>query len=256
MNKITALIPTYNNEDTILEVVASVSWCDEIFVVDSFSTDATISLLREKGIPVIQRQYINSADQKNWALQFIDTEWTLQIDTDEILETVAEQEIRFNIEHVNENIHCLRLKRKNHMWNDWIRYGRIYPDYENRVFRTKEGKWFDRKVHSNIRVKGEYLYLKSHILHFGMPNISKQVSNLDRYTDYEASEMFERGRSPSLLKVVAYPLLIFFDRYIIARGFLDGFKGFFLAVYIAFYYFLAQSKLIELHKSKETQGNK
>lgn len=246
-NYITGLVPTFNNEETIAKTLESLNWLDKLLVVDSYSTDGTVAIAKNLGAKVVQHEYVNSAKQKNWALQFIDTEWVLQLDTDEILESGAEDEIRAAVSEAPENTHCLRLRRKNHMWSKWLRFGGIYPDYENRVFRAKKGSWFDREVHSNVRVKGEYAVLDANIIHYGMPNISKQVKNLDRYTRYEADELLKKGKKPSLLKWLFFPWLVFGYRYFYQQGFRDGWHGLFLAIYAAFYYFLSQSKLKEIY---------
>ena len=97
-SKITALLPTCNEEHNILECIASVSWVDEIFVVDSFSRDQTPELARNAGARVIQHEYINSAKQKNWGLRYCKYDWVFQIDSDETLEPGAEKIIRDGIE--------------------------------------------------------------------------------------------------------------------------------------------------------------
>ncbi len=247
---ITVLLPTFNCASYVQATLESIKWADELLVVDSFSTDGTLELVQSYGAKIIQHKYINSAKQKNWALQYIDTEWTLQIDTDEILEYGAEEEIRAYIASCPVAVHCFRFPRKNHMLGKWVRFGGIYPDWENRLFRTKEGSWFDREVHSNIRVPGEYRYMKSHILHYGMPSISKQVRNLDRYTRYEADELKKKGRKFSYVRWLVYPWLVFAHRYLWLQGFRDGWRGFFLAIYLSFYYFLSYTKLKEIEVLK------
>lgn len=245
MTEITALIPTHNNELNIVSLIKSLSWVDSILVVDSFSTDNTVELARSEGARVVQRIYKNSADQKNWALQFISTEWTLQLDTDEFLESGAEDEILKEVCDVNQQVDCFRFRRKNHMWDIWVKYGGIYPDYENRLFRTKSGRWFDRDVHSNIRVSGQSKVLNSHIMHYGMPSISKQLANLDRYTSYEANELGKKRMKYKKVKLYIFPALIFMHRYFYLRGYKDKLPGFILAVYTSFYYFVSHVKFYE-----------
>ena len=246
MSKITALIPTYNNESELSELLLSLRWVDTILIVDSFSSDDTVSIAENLGAKVVKNRYLNQAEQSNFALQFVTTEWVLQLDTDELLEEGAEKEILDSIANCPLQVDCFRFRRKNHMLGKWIRYGGIYPDWENRLFRANKGKWFDREVHSNIRVPGEYRFLKSHIIHNGMPNISKQVKNLDRYTRYEADELKKKGKKFSYIKWLVFPLLVFIHKYLWLQGFRDGWRGFFLARYAAYYYFLSHSKFKEM----------
>ena len=85
MTKISILLPTYNCEKTIISTLKSIKWSDEILVVDSFSNDSTLDIVKEYGVNVIQHEYINSAKQKNWAIQHCSNEWIFQIDSDEIM---------------------------------------------------------------------------------------------------------------------------------------------------------------------------
>ncbi|WP_425421106.1 glycosyltransferase family 2 protein [Phaeodactylibacter xiamenensis] len=248
MPKLSVLLPTFNNEAILLPTLESVKWADELLVVDSYSTDGTVQLARSYGAKVIQHEYINSASQKNWALPQCKFSWVLQIDSDEVLEPGAEKEIRKAIAKAPNDLHCFRLARKNDVLGKWIRFGGIYPDWEHRLFRKDKGKWFDREVHSNVRVPGKVETLKCHIIHYGTPNLSKQIKNLDRYTRYEADELKKRGKTFSYFRWFVFPWLVFGYKYIWLQGFRDGWRGFFLAVYAAFYYFIAQSKLKELEE--------
>lgn len=248
--KLSVLLPTYNNESILRPTLESIKWADEILVVDSFSTDGTIALVKAYRARVIQHEYINSAKQKNWAVSQCLHEWVLQVDSDEILEDGAETEIRGAIATAAREVHCFRFARKNHVLGKWVRYGGIYPDWEHRLFRRDLGRWFDREVHSNIRVTGEIMTLSSHILHYGMPNLSKQIKNLDRYTRYEADELKKKGKQFSCFRWLVFPWLVFGYRYLWQQGFRDGWRGFFLAAYAAFYYFISHSKLKELEELK------
>jgi glycosyltransferase involved in cell wall biosynthesis len=244
--KLSILLPTYNCGSSIRAALESVKWADEIVIVDSYSTDNTLDIANEYKVQILQHEYLNSAKQKNWALPSCSHEWVFQIDSDEVLEPDAENIIRNAIENATIEIDCFRMARKNHMLGKWVRYGGIYPDWEHRLFRKNKGQWFDREVHSNFKVSGTVETLPCHLLHFGMPDISKQLKNLDRYTRYEADELKKNNRKFGYLKWLFFPLLIFLHRYLYLQGFRDGWRGFFLARYTAFYYFLSHSKLKEM----------
>ena len=250
MIKISILLPTYNCENTIISTLKSIKWSDEILVVDSFSNDSTLDIVKEYGVNVIQHEYINSARQKNWALQYCTHDWIFQIDSDEALEEKAEEIIRNAINNAGENTHCFKMPRKNHVLGKWMKYGGLYPDWEFRLFRKEHGKWWDREVHSKVIVPGEIGMLDTPLIHHGMPNISKQLSNLDRYTRYEADELAKRNITFSFLKWIFGPLFIFLKRYIFLQGFRDGWRGFFLAAYHAFYSFLSHTKFYEIQLLK------
>jgi glycosyltransferase involved in cell wall biosynthesis len=248
--KFSILLPTYNCEKTIEQTLVSIKWADEILVVDSFSNDSTLDIVKEYGVNVIQHEYINSARQKNWALQYCMYDWIFQIDSDEILEPGADKIIRRAITNASETLHCYKMPRKNHVLGKWVKYGGLYPDWEYRLFRKKYGKWWNREVHSRIVVPGTIGILDTHLVHYGMPNISKQLSNLDRYTRYEADELTKENIKFSFVKWILGPVYIFMRRYFLLQGFRDGWRGLFLAVYASFYIFLSHTKLLEIQLLK------
>jgi glycosyltransferase involved in cell wall biosynthesis len=245
IQKISILLPTFNCQTSVRDTLASVEWADEIIVIDSFSDDDTIKIATEYGVRVFQHEYINSAKQKNWAIQHCSNQWIFQIDSDEILEDQAEGIIRKAIKNAGENTHCFKMPRKNHVLGKWVKYGGLYPDWEYRLFKKLHGKWWDREVHSKIIVSGEIGMLDTPLIHHGMPNISKQLSNLDRYTRYEADELNKRNIKFSFVKWILGPFYIFMKRYFLLRGFRDGWRGFFLAVYAGIYLFISHAKLKE-----------
>jgi len=246
IHKISILLPTFNCQTSVRDTLTSVEWADEIIVIDSFSDDDTIKIATEYGARVFQHEYINSAKQKNWAIQHCSHEWVFQIDSDEILEKNAEGIIRNAINNAGENIHCFKMPRKNHMLGKWVKYGGLYPDWEYRLFKKNHSEWRDREVHSRILVSREIEILDTALIHHGMPNISKQLSNLDRYTRYEANELKKKNITFSFLKWFIGPPFIFIKRYLFLQGFRDGWRGFFLAVYAGIYLFISHAKLKEI----------
>jgi len=244
--RISILLPTFNNAATVRETLESVKWADEILVVDSFSTDATLEICRQSGAQIIQHEYINSAKQKNWALPQCRNEWVLQIDSDEVLETGLRAEIEQVLSNAVSAVKAFRLPRKNHVLGRWVRHAGIYPDYQTRLFRRDEGRWNEREVHAHVEVSGEVHTLQHHLMHFGMPNISKQLRNLDRYTRYEADELRKQGMRFRWSCLIVRPWAIFLHRYVWQKGFLEGWRGFILCSYLTIYDFLTHAKLWEL----------
>jgi len=244
---ISILLPTFNNAATVRETLESVKWADEILIVDSFSTDRTLEICREYDARIIQHEYINSARQKNWAAPQCKHEWVLQIDTDETLEAGSREEIEAALQS-SETVDAFRLPRKNHVLGRWMRHAGIYPDYQTRLFRRDHGRWIEREVHAHVVVPGEVRNLKGHIMHFGMPNISKQLRNLDRYTRYEADELRKQGIRFGWSRVILRPWLVFLHRYFWLKGFLEGWRGLILCGYFGIYDFLSQAKLWELEE--------
>ena len=244
--RITVLLPTYNCANVVRRTLETVTWADEILVVDSYSMDDTLDMCREYGARILQHEYINSAKQKNWAVPQCKYEWVFQIDSDEMLESGAQEEILEAISTAPTEVDAFRIARKNHVLGYWMRFGGIYPDWEIRLFRRDKGRWFDREVHSNVRVPGKLGTLKSHILHYGMPNISKQLCNLDRYTRYEADEFRKHSRKFHVFYLLLRPWVVFVYRYFWKQGFRDGMRGFIVCAYLAIYSFFSWAKLWEM----------
>ena len=246
--RISILLPTFNSAAIVRDTLESVKWADEILVVDSFSTDRTLEICQEYDARIIQYEYINSAKQKNWALPQCRHEWVLQIDSDETLEPGLREEIEEALASSSEDVLAFRLPRKNHVLGLWLRHAGVYPDYQTRVFRRDRGRWTEREVHAHVQVPGEVRTLKHHVMHYGMPNISKQIRNLDRYTRHEADELRKQGIRFRWTRLVVRPWGVFFHRYVWLKGFLDGWRGFIVCGYFAIYDFLSQAKLWELEE--------
>ena len=189
-----------------------------------------MSIAEDFGAIIIKNEYINSAKQKNWAIQHCNNEWVLQIDSDEELNKDAESIIRRAISSVGKNVHCHKMPRKNFVLGKWVKYGGFYPDWQFRLFRKEYGRWLDKEVHSKVIVPGEINVLNTPIIHHGMPNISKQLANLDRYTKYEANQLSKIGKKFSYIKWLVGPIYIFIKRYFMLMGFRDGWRGLFLSI--------------------------
>lgn len=244
--KISILLPTFNNAATLRSTLESVKWADEIFVVDSYSTDDTLALCREYGARIVQHEYIQSASQKNWAIPQCACDWILQMDSDEILEDGARAEILEAIAHSDDDTHAYRLPRKNHILGVWLTVENLYPDYQTRLFRRDRARFEDKEVHAHARVPGQVGTLEHHILHFGVQSISNQLRNLDRYSRYQADELKKRGKTFHVHQLVLRPFAIFAYYYLWKRGFAAGVRGLLMAALSAAFDFWAHAKLWEL----------
>lgn len=244
---LSVLLPTFNCVATVRSTLESVKWADEILVVDSFSTDGTREICSEYGARIVQHEYLNSAKQKNWAVPQCAHEWVLQIDSDEILD----DELRWEIETVlaadSQVISGFRIPRKNYFWGEWLRYGGNYPDYQTRFFRRDAGRWLDREVHAHVQVDGQVSTLHGNLVHSDWPTLAKPLHNLNRYTRYEADELFKRGIADHWLHLTIRPLAVFLYYYFWLQGFRDGLRGFIFAAYMAFYVFVSRAKLQEMY---------
>ena len=247
--KISVLLPTFNNAEIIRETLQSIEWADEILVVDSFSTDGTLDICREFGARIIQHEYIQSSRQKNWAIPQCAHEWVLQIDTDEVLEAGAREEILKRTAEASANVQAFSLPRKNHVLGKWLTTANLYPDLQTRVFRRDAGRFEDKEVHAHVTVPGRTEVLEHHVLHYGMTSISKQLRNIDRYSRYQADELRKRGKRFHWTQLAFRPAAVFAYYYFRKLGFTSGYRGLLVASLNATYDFWAHAKLWELEVS-------
>jgi glycosyltransferase involved in cell wall biosynthesis len=242
---ITALVPTFNCQNTIRACLESVKWTDRILIVDSFSTDRTLEICREYTGWILQHEYVNSAAQKNWAMEKIDTEWTLQLDSDEQVEPALKDEIR-EVLVAPSDANGFRIRIKNLVWGKWVRSCNLYPCAQVRLFRTAKGRWSKREVHARLQGVEKIGDLQHHIIHADLEDISTELQQFSRQVVvWESNELIKRGRRWHWWDVTLRPAAIFLVLYLKQGGYRDGFRGFYLSVYRAVYGFMTYARLYE-----------
>jgi len=219
---------------------------DRVFVVDSFSTDRTLDICREYTDWIVQHEYINSAKQKNWAMEQIETEWTLQLDSDEQIEPALAEEIQRQLKR-EQQPDGYRIRIKNLVWGKWVRCCGMYPCAQVRLFKTKLGRWSDREVHAKLRGLHVIEDLENHIGHQDIMDLSAELQQFSRQVVvWESLELVKRGRRWHWWDVTLRPVAIFLLMYFKEGGIREGFRGFYLSVYRAFYSFMTYARLYEL----------
>lgn len=229
----------------VVECLESIKWADEILVVDSYSTDKTLDIVRKYGARVIQHEYVNSAKQKNWAIPQCSHEWVLQIDADERLEPCLQVEIQKALENPPPDVDGYRINFKHHVLGKWVRHGGFYPEYHLRLFRRDMGRFQDREVDAHAVVPRKVATFKGHILHYGVESISQRLRSIDRYTRYEADERKRQGKCFSTFNLIFRTVAVFGYTYVYKLGFLDGIRGLLLATLKANFVFWTYLKLWE-----------
>ena len=252
-NKISVLIPCYNAEKTIHATLESVKWTDEILVCDSFSTDKTLEIAKEFGARIVQREYINSAKQKNWAIPQCSHSWILQIDSDEVLEEGLKEEVLKAINEADTQTHAFKIRRKNFAYGKWIRYGGFYPDYQKRLFRKEVGYFEEKEIHAHVIVSGKVGTLNGNILHHDFKDLSTWLIKFERYMRYECDQLIKEKIKFSYSRVPIYPPALFIRDFFLKQGFRDGWLGFEMAILNSFYFFLKYAKLWEYEWKKNQE---
>jgi glycosyltransferase involved in cell wall biosynthesis len=238
------VVITLNEEDRIRDCLASVAWADEIIVVDAGSGDKTVAIAREHTDHVMIHPWEGFAAQKNFGIEQATGDWVLSLDADEQVEPALRDEIAAVL--AGPAAHAgYRIARRNIMWGRWIRHGRLYPDWQLRLFRRGRGRFVDRAVHESVTVDGPVGRLTTALLHESYRDVSDFLARAERYSTLAAEEWARSGRSFHAIQLVVAPLGRFLSMYVVHRGFLDGWRGFLLAALYAYYVFVRSAKIWE-----------
>lgn len=253
MSKITVLIPCGNERDMIRECVESVRWADEIFVVESFSTDGTLDIIKELGVRYVQHKYENYGSQNNWALPQCSHEWILTLDADERVTPELAEEIRA-IVAANGPYNGYSIRRQNFFLGRPIRYSGWGNDWHVRLFRRDVGRYQTRNVHAGVVVPGTPGYCKNVILHYSCRNLADYLKKTIRYAQLGAQVKQSRGVKPRLYRLITVPVLRFLRNYIVKAGFLEGWRGLVISGIYGMEGFLREAFLWQLHEvQRETR---
>lgn len=242
--RISASIICKNEEHNIEECLRSVSWCDEIVVVDSGSTDRTVELARRYTDKVLFHEWPGYVAQKNFALDQTTGDWVICLDADERCTPELKEAILREIPSAN-GLAGFEVRRHVHYLGRWINHGGWYPDWKLRVIRRGCARWGGVDPHDKLIPDGPVRRLDAELHHFTYRDFAHQIRIINHFSDVVVAEYLKQGRKPSLLQAIFHPLGKFFECYLWKLGFLDGFPGFVIAVGSAFYIFARYVKLWE-----------
>jgi glycosyltransferase involved in cell wall biosynthesis len=275
---ISVLIPIKNEAGNLPRCLGCVRWADEIFVVDSQSTDESIAIAEQHGAQVVQFQFNGTwPKKKNWALENLPfrNDWVFILDADEVLPPEAEQEFAQAIVKAN-NVAGYWINRRFMFMGKWLRHS-YYPNWNLRLFRHSLGRYEkltdsdtqsgDNEVHEHVIVNGPTGRLRCEMDHYAFPSVEVFVEKHNRYSNWEARVSADRQLSGSDARIHSdtvgrrrrlkqlsqglpfRPLLRFLYIYIWQKGFLDGREGYYFARLHGFYEFLSIAKTYELTKA-------
>ena len=225
---ISAIIPTLNEESFIEEAIASVSFADEVIVIDSFSTDRTIELAGKHQVRIIERKFDNFSSQKNYAIDRAKHEWIYILDADERVSPRLKKEILTSVKQPMNYV-GFYIYRNFYYKETRIRYGGWQTDKVIRLFKKEACTYDGKLVHEKIIHKGEIGFLKHKIDHFSFRDIDQYSRKLDFYADLQAREILTAKKKTPWMHRFIKPGFRFLVLYVIRFGFLDGKKGFRLA---------------------------
>jgi glycosyltransferase involved in cell wall biosynthesis len=243
--KVTATVITFNEAANIAAALESLSWADEIIVVDSESSDDTVAIARRFTDRVIVRPWPGYIAQKNFAAEQAAHDWIFSLDADERVTADLAREVREVLQQ-EPSVHGFRVPRVTFHLGRWIRSTDWYPDYQLRLYDRRHARWAGRYVHESVTVDGVVGKLGNDLQHYAYRDVAHHLLSMDRYTTLAARQMFEDGRRAGWFDVLIHPRLAFLRNYVLRGGFRDGMPGLIISVMNAYYVGLKFAKLWEL----------
>lgn len=243
--RLSGVVTTLDNAATLAACLASLGFCDEIVLLDSGSTDATLDIARGHGARIAHQPFAGYGPQKQAAIDLAQGEWILLLDADEHLADAARSAIERELAAPRADGY--RLPRQEWLFWRWPRPG-TRPNWQLRLFRRAAGRMNAVPVHAAPEVTGRVIDLQAPFRHFGEPRLSDRVDKVNRYSTGLVGH--KRGKRPGFMAVrlLCYPALAFLKLYIGKRYFLNGWAGYFAARTHAFYAFLKYAKVLEAER--------
>ena len=233
-----------NEETNIRRCLESVKWCDEIVVVDSFSTDRTLDICREYTSLIIQRAWPGHVEQKRFALAQATHEWVLNVDADEEVSPELQREILAVLQRNDPAVDGFSVPRLVYYLGQWWWRG-WYPGYRLRLFRKAKARWGGVNPHEKVLLRGPADRLHGNLYHYTYTDISDHLRTVNAFTEVTAREQPLRGKHARVSALLWRPFWRFLRFYVLRGTIRDGVPGFFVAVTAAFYGFLKYAKLWE-----------
>jgi glycosyltransferase involved in cell wall biosynthesis len=226
--KISACIITHNEADRIGACCESLSFCDEILVVDSHSTDDTRVVAARHGARVIERDWPGYRSQREFAMQAAAHDWILAVDADERVSEPLRAELqalRADID-AGADIAGATVPTLTSYFGRFLRHGNAWPDRHPRFYDRRRAHWQGYEIHERVTIDGPARPLRGWLEHYSYRDFGEHLRKMDRYAELMALQMHGNGRRASLGQVLFNPPWRFFRGYVIKRGFLDGWRGF------------------------------
>lgn len=244
------VVMTYNEEGHIAHCLQSVAGLsDDIFVLDSFSTDDTVAIATAHGARVEQHAFDTYAAQRRRMISRAKYDWILTLDADEFLSSELKESVAKAI--LSDDIAAYTSNRKSRIGNKWLSHGSWYPDRKIRLFDRRKVKVEGHDVHESLVAlpNSNVLHLKGDLMHHADENIAARYQKVRAYSTRAAQGLFAQGKRTNWFRIHIKPGIRFVSSYIFKAGFLDGYYGFVVAKSEGHYVWLRETKLKELRES-------
>jgi len=254
--KMSAVIIAFNEGHNIGRCIDSVEGItEEILVVDSFSTDRTVEICKEKGVRVATHAFEGHIEQKNYAMSLAEYDHILSLDADEALSEELKASIRIVKDKWEHDGY--RMNRLTNYCGKWIRHSGWYPDRKLRLWDRRRGRWGGVNPHDRVVMdeKASTGRLSGDLLHYSYYSLRQHVAHVNSFSSIAAQASYRGGRKSKVITdLVCNPFLTFLKKYFLQFGLLDGYHGFLIAVISGFGKFLKYAKLRELHVKASANG--
>ena len=249
---ISGLVITFNEETNIKDCIISLKRvCDEIVIIDSFSTDTTVEIAKSMGATVISQTFLGDGPQRVFGLQYCKNDWILNLDADERLDEDSYEFIqskRYELLPYD----AYNFRRKNFLKDQPINYAGWYPSYTCRFFNKTTAKPATVKVHQSIQAQN----LKKtnlHLLHYGWKDFHQIIGKYNQYTTWQAEEYFERHKKVNFFTPIIHGGWSFIRCYFLKKGLFYGLDGLTFSLLQSFFSYLKYAKLRKMYQQSTSK---
>jgi len=226
-NKLSIVIITKNEQKFIADAIKSSLFADEVLILDSGSTDDTVSITKELGGKAFQQEWLGFGKQKQKAVELASNDWVFVLDSDERISHKLQDEILQELQ--NPKFDGYFIPRLNNFFGKDIKTCGLYPDYTIRLFNRQKGKFSEVEVHESVQITNTS-HLKNDIIHLAYDSIEEFITKQNNYSTLN-------HKKRNMIKAIINPYWTFFKLFILKRGFLDGWHGFVISKLYAQYTF-------------------
>ena len=249
MNPLSAVLITRNAARVLEPCLDSVAFADEIVIVDSGSSDATLEIAARKGARVVPKEWLGFGRQKQFAVEQARHDWVLCVDADERVSPALASSIQAALAAPAAPVY--RMARRNRFLGRWLAHGEGYPDWSPRLFNRLNARWSDDLVHEKVLFSATPGTLAGDLMHDSTDDLAAYLERQNRYTTLAARQAFEQGRGASVLHLLLSPAVRFAKFYLVRLGFLDGLPGLVHISIGCINSYLKYAKLIELRRAEK-----
>jgi len=249
MGRVSAVIITKNNELSIEDCLQSLTWANEIVIVDSGSTDKTLEICKRYNCKIISTPWLGFGRTKQLAVKYASFNWIFSIDSDEVCSPLLQEEIKKVINNV-DNISGYRIKRQTYYLDKPMHYCGWQHDSPLRLFRKDKGTFNSNEIHEFVELEGQVKFIKSLLLHYSFPSITSHFEKMNKYSSLGAIALYEKNKQSSLFSALFKGAFKFLKMYVFQLGFMDGAPGLILSKNSAFGVYMKYIMLYELNKKQ------